>query len=256
MSTPWSTIVWCRSGEELSRAAADFVAALLSRKPDAAIALPTGQTPLGMYVELVARVAANRLSAARARFFNLDDYIGLPADHSLSYARFLREHFLTPAGVPETQIRLLHGDATDVEAECHDYEAATAASGGLDLVILGLGPNGHIAFNEPGSDWSAKTHVVALSPETRAMHATQTQSRFAIPEFGITLGVSTLLAARQILLVVAGSAKAGALAAFRRGNPDPKWPVTALLTHRHLTVLAEAKLESAAVADAMTRANL
>jgi len=123
------------------------------------------------------------------------------------------------------------------------------ASGGLDLAILGLGTNGHIGFNEPGSDWSTPTHVVALSQETRATHAAQTQGKFAIPEYGITVGISTIVAAREILLLVSGGAKARALAAFRRGIPDPRWPVTALLTHPHLTVLCETELESAGVAD-------
>ena len=240
-------MLWCRGGSEFS---SDAVAALLARKPEAVIALPTGQTPLGLYAELVARAAAKQLSAAQARFFNLDDYLGLSAAHPLSYARFLREHFLMPAGVPEEHIRLLRGDA-GIEAECRDYEAAIAAAGGLDLAILGLGANGHIGFNEPGSDWSARTHVVALSPETRATHVAQTQGKFAIPEYGVTVGISTIVAAREILLLVAGGAKARALAALRRGIPDPKWPLTALLTHRNLTVLAEAELQSAAAEGVM-----
>jgi glucosamine-6-phosphate deaminase len=249
MSAPTSTILWCRSGSELSRVAADHVAALLARKPEAVIALPTGQTPLGLYAELVARAAGKRLSVAQARFFNLDDYLGLSVDHPLSYARFLREHLLMPAGVPEEHIRLLQADAVGMEAECGDYEAAIEAAGGLDLAIIGLGTNGHIAFNEPGSDWSAQTHVVSLSQETRATHVAQTQGKFVIPEYGITVGISTIVAAREILLLVVGGCPARALAAFREGIPDPKWPVTALLTHRNLTVFAGAELQSAAVAD-------
>jgi glucosamine-6-phosphate deaminase len=248
-SAPSSTILWCRGGGEFSRAAADRVGALLARNPEAVIALPTGQTPLGLYAELVARAAAKRLSTAQGRFFNLDDYLGLNAAHPLSYARFLREHFLKPAGVPEEHIRLLRGDALEIEAECREYEAAIAATGGLDLAILGLGTNGHIGFNEPGSDWSAPTHVVRLSPETRATHVAQTQGKLAIPEYGVTVGISTILGAREILLLVAGAAKARALAAFRGGIADPTWPVTALLTHRNLTVLAEAELQSAAAPD-------
>ncbi len=251
MSATSATILWRRGGVEFSRAAADHVAALLARRPDAAIALPTGQTPLGLYAELVARAATGRLSVAQARFFNLDDYVGLNVDHPLSYARFLREHFLMPAGVPEEHIRLLRGDAAGIETECRDYEAAIAAAGGLDLAILGLGTNGHIGFNEPGSDWSAQTHVVSLSPETRATHEAQTRGKYSIPKYGITVGISTIAAAREILLLVAGGAKAPALAAFRRGIPDPQWPVTALLTHRKLTVLAAAELQSAAAEGVM-----
>ena len=241
MPAPTSSILWCRSGGELACVAADHVATLLARKPGAVIALPTGQTPLGLYAEWVARAAAMRLSVAQARFFNLDDYLGVSADHPLSYARFLREHFLGPAGVAEQHIRLLRGDAVGIEEECRDYEAAIAAAGGLDLAILGLGTNGHIGFNEPGSDWAARTRVVSLSAETRATHVAQTHGKFVIPEYGITVGISTILAAREVLLLVAGRGKARALAAFRAGIQDPMWPVTALLTHRHLTVVAEAQ---------------
>ncbi len=236
------TTVWCRRGPEFSRAAADQVAAFISGRPTAAIALPTGQTPAGMYDDLVTRVVAHRLSLSDVRFFNLDDYAGVAADHPLSYARFLRERLLRPSGVPDAHIRLLRADAPDLAAECRDYDTAIAAVGGLDLAILGLGPNGHIAFNEPGESWSTRTHVVTLSVETRAMHARQTHGEFDIPRTGITVGVETILAARKILLLVAGDAKAQALGAWQRGSADPRWPVTALLAHRDLTVVAETEL--------------
>jgi glucosamine-6-phosphate deaminase len=242
-------IVWLPRGQGFACGAAEHLAALISRKPSAAIALPTGDTPLGMYAELVTRTAAGGFSPANARFFNLDDYVGLSAEHSLSYARFLRQRLLTPAGVPDTHVRLLRAETHDLEAECRDYEAAIAACGGLDLAILGLGANGHVAFNEPGSDWSARTHVVSLAPATRATHATQTRSPFVIPRLGLTVGIATIMDARQILLLVAGDTKACALAAFRRGIPDLSWPVTALLTHRHVTVLAEAELQAALFAE-------
>lgn len=240
---------WLPRGPGFDRRAADEVAGVIARKPSAVIALPTGHTPLGMYAELVARAAGRRFSPAEARFFNLDDYVGLSAGHPLSYARFLRHRFLTPAGVPDAHIRLLRAEAHDLEAECSDYEAEIAACGGLDLAILGLGPNGHIAFNEPGSDWAGRTHVVSLAAETRAAHAAQTHFEFAIPRLGITLGIATIMDAREILVLAAGDAKVPALAAFRRGVPDPRWPVTVLLDHRRVTVLAEAQLQAAVLAE-------
>ncbi len=137
MPAPTPNVLWCRSGSELACVAADHVEALLARKAGAVIALPTGQTPLGLYAEWVTRAAAKRLSVAQARFFNLDDYLGVSADHPLSYARFLREHFLSPAGVVEEHIRLLRGDAAGIEEECRDYEAAIEAAGaaGVDTAL-------------------------------------------------------------------------------------------------------------------------
>jgi glucosamine-6-phosphate deaminase len=235
-------IQWCADAQEFARRAADVVGACLSRKPHAVLAIPTGQTPLGLYAELVRRVAARQLDLSQTRCFNLDDYVGLNPDHPLSYARFLRERFLAPAEIRPAHARLLDGAAPDLEAECRACEAAIRDAGGLDLAILGLGPNGHIGFNEPGSEWTVRTHVVALSQQTRSMHAKQTQDRFPIPAFGITLGVASIFAARQILLLVSGDSKARALATYRRGIPDPRWPVTALLTHPDVIVLSDAAL--------------
>ncbi len=133
------------------------------------------------------------------------------------------------------------GDASDLAAECRDYDDAIARAGGIDLAILGLGANGHIAFNEPGSAWDATTHVVELSVETRAANSLFA-GESAVPRYGVTMGIATLRQARAVLLLVAGASKRHALEALRRGDPDRSWPVTSLLEHPNLTVLAEARL--------------
>jgi glucosamine-6-phosphate deaminase len=236
---------WCPDRATLGARAADVVCEALADAPDAAVALPTGHTPLGLYAELVRRCDAGQLRLGRARFFNLDEYLGLAPEHPLSYARFLRRHLFLPARVPEPRIRLLRGDAPDPGAECRAYDAAIDAAGGIALAILGLGVNGHIAFNEPGSAWDTRTHVVALDAQTRATHREQAGAGHAIPEKGITMGVASIRAAPRILLLVAGGAKQAALDALLRGRPDPRWPVTSLLGHPRLEVLADAALRPA-----------
>jgi glucosamine-6-phosphate deaminase len=142
---------------------------------------------------------------------------------------------------------LLRGDAPDLAAECRACDAVLAQAGGLDLAILGLGANGHIAFNEPGSPWDAPTWVAELTPETRA--ATGAERAAMLPDRGITLGIAALKAARRVLLLVAGPAKRRALAALRAGVATPRWPVTSLLGHPGLTVLVSPELAGAPTAE-------
>lgn len=235
---------WCSSGPALDALAADRVAALLTRQPTATLALPTGLTPLGLYAELVSRVSAGGLSFARSRLFNLDEYVGRGADDALSYAHYIRRYLAEPAQVPRAQLRLLQGDAADLRAECRAYDLAIAAAGGLDLAILGLGENGHIAFNEPGTAWHTTTHIAMLCASTRAANAKHLPHGAQVPARGMTMGIATLRAARAILLLVTGDSKRRALAALQSGVPDLAWPVTALADHPQLTVLADAGLSA------------
>ncbi|GAB0112495.1 glucosamine-6-phosphate deaminase [Acidisoma sp. C75] len=237
-------LVWTDSPAAFAREAAAAVARHLARTPDAAVALPTGMTPVGLYQQLLAARDAGAASLAGAYYFNLDEYVGVPPADSHSFAAFLRRHFLDAADVPADHVRLLAGDAPDIAAEARAHDAAVAARGGLDLAILGLGGNGHIAFNEPGADWSAMTHVVPLTEETRAANAAYFADAFTVPTHGLTMGIGMIRAARHILLLVSGAAKAEALAAFLAGTPDPAWPVTALCGHPGLTVIADQSLRS------------
>ncbi len=235
-------LIWCETAGTFNALAADKVVSVLAHKRDAVIALPTGQTPVGLYSALRARAAQRELPpVAAARWFNLDEYVGLDASHPLSYAKFLRTHLLDSIGASESNIRLLQGDAPDLQAQCREYDEAISRAGGIDLAILGLGANGHIAFNEPGSAWDTYTHVVSLSVQTRTVNSRQNGDS-VIPERGITMGVATLRAAREILLLVSGESKRQALQALRRGAPDPGWPVTSLVDHPALTVLSDAQL--------------
>jgi glucosamine-6-phosphate deaminase len=194
-------------------------------------------TPLGLYSELIARSRAGTMSFDAARIFNLDEYCGLPQSDPHSYAAFLHRHLIAPAGIAAGQVRLLRGGAGDMPAECRAYDAALADCGGIDLCVLGLGVNGHVAFNEPGSPWDLGTHVVHLSEATRAAHERQAQSPWRIPAWGITMGIKTLLQSRHLLLLIAGAGKEAARAAVYAGVADINWPVTSLLAHPSLTII-------------------
>jgi glucosamine-6-phosphate deaminase len=209
----------------------------MREKPRSVLALPTGNTPLGLYSELIARARDGQVNFGAATLFNLDEYCGLAQSDPHSYTAFLQQRLIAPLGLTAGQVRLLQGDAADMEAECRDYDAALARCNGIDLCVLGLGVNGHIAFNEPGSPWTLRTHVVQLSPATRAAHASQAQTSWNIPALGVTMGIRTLLESRHVLLLIAGQNKAAARDALYAGAADVLWPVTSLLAHPDLTVI-------------------
>jgi glucosamine-6-phosphate deaminase len=225
------------TAESFAGAAADWVADRLSRKPRSVLAVPTGKTPLGLYAELVRRAGEGAADLTQARIFNLDEYCGLPQTHPESYASFLQRHLVSPLKLVPEHVRLLRGDAADLDAECREYETALSECGGIDLCILGLGANGHVAFNEPGSSWTLRTHIVELSQSTRASHAKDAVVPWQIPTHGLTLGIQNILEAREILLLIAGAQKERAKAALYGGVEDLDWPVTCLLRSASLTVI-------------------
>jgi glucosamine-6-phosphate deaminase len=149
----------------------------------------------------------------------------------------LRRHLIGPLHIADDRVNLLNGAAADLDAECGRYERAIAARGGLDLCVLGLGENGHIAFNEPGTPFGTRTHVAPLAPATRARLTQRGWEAGAVPTHGITLGIRNVLEARQVLLLIAGSGKEAAAAALHLGIEDESWPVTCLLPHPHVTVI-------------------
>ncbi|HEX9448854.1 MAG TPA: glucosamine-6-phosphate deaminase [Dongiaceae bacterium] len=236
-------LTWLDNPTRLAEEAAHHVAALLAGKPTAALALPTGNTPLGLYRQLVKMQERGEFSCDQASFFNLDEFVGKSLADEDSYASFLWRHCFHPLAIRPDQVRLLQGDAGDLAAECRSFDQAIAAAGGLDLAILGLGTNGHVAFNEPGSDWEAPTREVVLATATKQAQQGLYADETDVPPHGLTMGVATIRSARSILLLVSGSNKAAAVAALLRGTPDEHWPVTAILDHPQLTVLADRKLQ-------------
>lgn len=220
--------------EALSQAAAEWIAARLAAKPDLRIALPTGHTPMLMYERLAAITRQRGLRWGRAQVFLLDEYLGLGADDPGSFRRYMEEHFLSRLD-ERPRVDALDGLAPDPAAECARYEAAIR-DGGLDLAVLGLGRNGHIGFNEPGSSFDSRTRVVPLTPQTRRANAPDFGGDpAAVPARALTVGIATILESREVLVLVAGAAKAEAVRRSLAGPEDPAVPASALRRHPRVT---------------------
>jgi glucosamine-6-phosphate deaminase len=230
-------VIHAPTAQAFAKEAADHIGALLLDDPRAALALPSGATPLGLYAELARRVRTGSVRLEDARIFNLDEYRGLAVEDPRSFAHYFRRHLVGPLGLLDDQIDVLNGAAADAGVECARYERAIAAHAGLDLCVLGLGANGHLAFNEPGGPFDLRTHVAVLAEPTRARLEEHGWQAAQIPTHGLTLGIGNVLEARRILLLIAGRGKEAAAASLYRGVEDESWPVTSLLRHPHVTVI-------------------
>lgn len=202
------TITVVDSYEAMSQRAADIVAETVSRHPTCAITVPTGSTPLGFFQELIRRIDAGTLDLSRTQIFCLDEYLGTSPEDVASLTGWLQREFLVPARIPEEHIHYVPATADDPDAAAARYEAEIRAAGGIELAVLGLGPNGHVAFNEPGSAPDSRTRVLDLTEESREQNAAYYENRAEIPTQAMTMGLGTILGARRLVLIVSGAAKA------------------------------------------------
>lgn len=224
-----------RTYADLSRRAAAITVDRIRQQPDAVLGLPTGSTPEGFYAALV----RSGVSLAQVRTFNLDEYLGLTPDHPQSYYAYMKRHLFDRVDLRRENVHLPNGMAADPEAECLAYEEAIRKAGGLDLVILGLGPNGHVGFNEPGTPWTSRTRRVKLAAATRRANARFFGSLDAVPAEAITMGIGTILEARRILLLASGAGKAEIVRQTLQGPVTEDVPATALRNHPAVTVLLD-----------------
>lgn len=202
----------------MSLLAAEIVAETVAREPDAALAVPTGSTPVGMFNELSSRVARGDLSFARAHVFCSDEYVGVGPDDPNSLTGWLSRSFFVPIGLRPEQVHTLSTTDLDLASAATQFEEELVVHGGLALAVLGLGANGHIAYNEPGSEATSRTRVIDLTPELIAQAGTYWENTVPIPHQAMTVGVGTLLESKRIVLIVSGAAKAEIL---RRALRDP-----------------------------------
>lgn len=231
-------VIVLASPEEVCLRSARIVARLIRTKPEASLGLPTGNTPRGVYAELGRLHRTEGLSFARASAFGLDEYVGIGPDHPGAFRRYLQETLVRQVDLAPERAHFPDGRAADLPAACARYEAEIAAAGGLDLVVLGLGADGHIAFNEPTSSFGSRTRIKTLADETRAAN----QAAFGaepVPHHAITVGIATILEARRCLLLAFGAAKATAVAQMVEGPLTSRVPASALQLHPHATVLVD-----------------
>lgn len=233
-------VIFVPDYEQMSLHAAALVAGEIRSRSRTVLGLPTGNTPKGMYWELVRMHQAGELDFAGVVTFNIDEYWGLPPDHPMSFAYYLRTHLLQHVNVaPENAHWPDVGQ--DPAAACQAYEDQIRAVGGLDLAVLGIGHNGHIGFNEPGTAFDSVTHLVRLAQETRLANyrGYGFKDLADVPEYAITMGIQTIMAARRVLLLASGRAKAAAVARAVQGPVTEAVPASILQRHPDATLIVD-----------------
>jgi glucosamine-6-phosphate deaminase len=228
-------LVICDDYAAMSAAAAQIVTDLVRQKPNAVLCLPTGSTPLGFYQAL----RQSSVSLSQVTTFNLDEYRGLTKEHDQSYYNFMRTNLFDHVDIDLAKTNIPNGMAPDPEAEVASYEAAIEAAGGIDIALLGLGHNGHIGFNEPGTPWDARTRRVQLATKTIEANARFFGSPEEVPTEALTMGIGTILESKQILLLVSGEGKAEILKQVLEGPLTTAVPGSVLRTHPNVIALVD-----------------
>jgi glucosamine-6-phosphate deaminase len=225
--------------ESLSARAAEILLAGIVANPRLALGLPTGRTPIGMYDRVVSECSREYRCFRDVTTFNLDEYVGIPRTHPGSYYTYMKQHLFDHVDIDPDNAHIPDGMAPDIEAECLHYEREILEAGGLGLTFLGLGRNGHIGFNEPGTPFDSRTRVVELTQSTRSANASLFPDGH-VPTHAITMGIGTILDSAAIVLLAAGEGKKPAIERLRSGHPDPAFPASALWTHSNVRVLVAA----------------
>uniref|UniRef100_A0AB33JJ89 Glucosamine-6-phosphate deaminase n=1 Tax=Prevotella sp. GTC17262 TaxID=3236797 RepID=A0AB33JJ89_9BACT len=231
--------------EKLSQWAAEHVINRINQfnpTPDHkfVLGLPTGSSPIGMYKALAEACKAGRVSFKNVLTFNMDEYVGLPESHPESYHSFMARNLFDHIDCPKENIHILNGNAEDLEAECAHYEEMIAEAGGIDLFIGGVGVDGHVAFNEPGSSLTSRTRQKTLTTDTRIVN-----SRFfdndvnKVPAYALTVGVGTVMDAREVMVLINGHSKARALQAVVEGPVTQMFTISSLQLHKHGIIVCD-----------------
>jgi glucosamine-6-phosphate deaminase len=236
----------CDDPQDVADLAAQRVADLLHDSPRAVLGLPTGRTPILMYDLLAEQHAEGTLDFSQVSTYNLDEFVGIGEDHPGSYRAYMRRYLFDRVNLTSGEGHVLDGLAADPDAECARFEEAIDAAGGIDLMILGLGANGHIGFNEPADSLQARTHRVRLLEPSRQANAGFFGGDPAqVPAEAMTMGMGTILKARRILLLVTGAEKAPTVGAMINGPVTPQLPASFLQLHRAVELICDTEAASA-----------
>lgn len=224
---------------EMSRKAANIISAQVIMKPDAVLGLATGSSPIGTYKQLIEWYNNGDLDFSEIHSVNLDEYKGLDASSDQSYAYFMRTNFFDHVNIKMENTNVPNGLATDIEAECSRYNGVIKQLGGVDLQLLGIGNNGHIGFNEPGSAFEKETHCVELTKTTVEANARFFASIDDVPKYALSMGIKNIMQAKNILLVASGASKADALYNALFGPITPSVPASILQLHKNVFIVAD-----------------
>lgn len=230
-----------RSTGDVGQTAAQVITRRVRTEPETVLGLATGSSPLAIYQELAHQVDAGELSLAGCTAFLLDEYVGLPADHPQRYRNVIERELVSAVDLEPARVHAPDGLAEDIPAACASYERAIAEVGGVDVQVLGIGTDGHIAFNEPGSSLAGRTRIKTLTRQTRIDNARFFDGDLtAVPTHCLTQGIGTIMDARHLVLVATGTGKAEAVHQLIEGPVSALWPATALQWHPHVTVVLDA----------------
>ena len=234
-------IIFAKDYEDMSCEAAKIVSGQLYLKPQSVLGLATGSTPVGLYDKLVQLHETGGLDFSEVTTFNLDEYVGMPSENPESYHYFMKEHLFSRVNLRPDHCFVPNGMAEDLEEEGRRYDALIEQRGGIDLLVLGIGRNAHIGFNEPDIKFEAMTHKVRLYDETIRANARFFAREEDVPRYAISMGIRNIMIARRVLLLASGPEKAEAVYAAACGNVSPKAPASILQLHRDATIIAYAE---------------
>lgn len=232
-------VIITKNYEAMSKLGASFIASQLLRKPRSVLGLATGSTPVGLYKELIRLHKEKGLDFSQVITFNLDEYLGLPPSHDQSYRYFMDTNLFNHVNIPPGNIHVPYGHAESVMEFCEWYEAEIKRFGGIDIQILGIGGDGHIAFNEPGSSLGSRTRLKTLTAQTIEDNARFFSKKEEVPQFAITMGVGTILEARKIIMLANGKKKAEIVAEAIEGPVTAQVTASALQLHRDVIVIVD-----------------
>lgn len=227
------------SADAVAGVTADILADLVRTKQDCVLGLSTGSSPLSTYARLIQIHREDGLCFARTRTFNLDEYVGLCGSHEQSYRAYMDRHLFDHIDVPIEHTDVMDGCADSLDAECDRFERAVAEAGSVDVWLLGIGVNGHIAFNEPGTDPSSRTRSITLAPETIQANSRFFDNPSQVPKQALTAGIATILDGRRILLIATGESKAAPVRDAIEGPVDPTCPASHLQLHTDCTFILD-----------------
>ncbi|WP_123054574.1 glucosamine-6-phosphate deaminase [Clostridium sp. JN-1] len=230
--------------EEMSKKAAVMLASQIILKPDSVLGLATGDTPLGMYSELVSMYKKGEIDFSSAKTFNLDEYYGINKDNTQSYHYYMMKNLFEHINIKTENINIPDGTSEDVEKECLAYEKKIVQAGGIDIQVLGIGVNGHIGFNEPDVNFEAETHLVSLDEKTIQSNSRFFKSIEEVPTKAVSMGIKTIMNSKKIILLANGKSKAEAVYNTIKGKICPEVPASILQLHKDVTVIIDKEAAS------------